>query len=352
MKLIVQPENGTAPILKAIRQAQRSIEIVIFRFDRPEIQKALEAAVGRGVVVRTLIAHTNKGGKDRLRKLELKLLAAGVTVARTADDLVRYHGKLMICDREALHVYGFNLTRLDIEKSRSFGIVTKNRRLVQEAVRLFEADASRQPFRPTLRDLVVSPENARDRLASFIRKARRELLIYDPKVADPSMMRLLYERAKAGVSVRVIGKVGKRAQGLSVAKFPGKRLHVRAIIRDGRRAFVGSQSLRRLELDERREVGLVIRDVKTIRQMTAIFEADWAQTDVAKEMQKEQVKKEKKEEKTKEEKPKEKKPKEKKEEKAKDKKEAGERDKDKEKEQEKVKSDDKDREKEKERKEA
>jgi hypothetical protein len=40
-----------------------------------------------------------------------------------------------------------------------------------------------------------------------------------------------------------------------------RRLHVRAMVRDGRRAFIGSQSLRRLELDERREIGLIIRDL-------------------------------------------------------------------------------------------
>jgi phosphatidylserine/phosphatidylglycerophosphate/cardiolipin synthase-like enzyme len=290
MKLIVQPEDGLAPVVRAIRQAKRSIEIVIFRFDRGAVEEALESAVERGVVVRTLIAHTAKGGDARLRKLELKLLEAGVTVARTADDLVRYHGKLMIVDRELLHVYGFNLTRLDIEKSRSFGIITKNRTLVQEAVRLFEADASRQPFRPRVRDLVVSPENARDRLASFLRKAQRDLMIYDPKVADTAMIRLLQERQRAGVNVRIIGKLCKSGAGIKVAKFPGKRLHVRMIIRDGRRAFVGSQSLRRLELDERREVGLIVRDAKIIKQMAAVFETDWAQTTVAKEIEKEERK--------------------------------------------------------------
>ena len=35
----------------------------------------------------------------------------------------------------------------------------------------------------------------------------------------------------------------------------GLRLHVRAIVRDRKAAFVGSQSLRKLELDKRREVG-------------------------------------------------------------------------------------------------
>ena len=56
-----------------------------------------------------------------LRKLELRLLEQGVSVSRTADDLVRYHGKMIIIDNRVLHVYGFNFTGLDIERSRSFG---------------------------------------------------------------------------------------------------------------------------------------------------------------------------------------------------------------------------------------
>ena len=96
MKLIVQPEAGIAPIVNAIKQAKRSINVLIFRLDRAEIAHALEAAVSRGVRVRVLTAHANRGGTKSLRKLEMQLLAAGITVSRTADDLVRYHGKMMI----------------------------------------------------------------------------------------------------------------------------------------------------------------------------------------------------------------------------------------------------------------
>ena len=127
MKLIIQPDAGVAPVVTAIKQAKKSIDILIFRLDRGEITRALEAAVGRGVAVRALIAHTHSGSDKVLRKLELRLLAAGVTVSRTADDLIRYHGKMMIVDDRILHVYGFNLTRLDIAKSRSLGVITKNR---------------------------------------------------------------------------------------------------------------------------------------------------------------------------------------------------------------------------------
>src|SRR5688572_28698620 len=122
--------------MQAVRHAKTNIDILIFRFDRPELEKALEAAVARGVVVRALIAHTNRGGEKNLRKLELKMLAAGVIVARTAGDLLRYHGKMMIVDDE-LYVLGFNFTKLDTDRSRSFGIVTKDARLVKEASALF-----------------------------------------------------------------------------------------------------------------------------------------------------------------------------------------------------------------------
>ena len=98
MKLIVLPEDGMTAVVNAIKTAKKSIDTTIFRFDRAEIEKALEAAVGRGVKVRTLIAHTNRGGDKLLRKLELRLLGAGVTVARSAEDLARYHAKFMVVD--------------------------------------------------------------------------------------------------------------------------------------------------------------------------------------------------------------------------------------------------------------
>ena len=159
MELIVQPAGGTKPILTAIEGAKSTVDIVIFRFDLKSVEKALESAVKRGVAVRALIAHTNSGGDKRLRQLELRMLDAGVTVTRTADDLTRYHGKLMILDREELHVYGFNYTTLDV-KSRSLGVIVRDRRYVQEALRLFESDVLRQEFEPSIDGFVDKLEDA------------------------------------------------------------------------------------------------------------------------------------------------------------------------------------------------
>jgi len=298
VELIVQPTDGIKPLIETIARAQKSVDVMIFRFDLKPMEKELEAARDRGVVVRALIAHESSQGDKRLRQLELRMLEKGILVARTGDAFARYHGKMMIVDREELHVYGFNFTALDL-KSRSFGIVTRDRRAVTEAVRVFEADTLRQEYEPQDDGFVVSPEDARETLARFIKRARKQLLIYDPKVTDLQMIRLIIQRMKAGVDVRIIGKVSKRGGSIRVQKQPGLRLHVRAMVRDGDTAFVGSQSLRAMELDARREVGLIVKEPKTVKRLLETFEADWAKTDLGAKEAKEAKKEEKKEDKDK-----------------------------------------------------
>ena len=274
LRLIIEPADGVAPLLALIKSAKRSVEIAIFRFDRKDIETALKAAAERGVKVTALIAFANRGGEQGLRKLELRCLAAGIIVARTSDDLVRYHGKYILIDRRVLCVLSFNFTRLDIDRSRGFGIVTTNAQWVREAARLFRADCTRSKYATKTATFVVSPTNSRMVLDAFLKGAKKQLLIYDPKISDKEMLRVLQARATAGVEIKVIGSVAKRGQ-IDGHK-PGRRLHTRTIIRDGRQAFIGSQSLRTLELDSRRELGLIVQDAKAVRMLIETFESDWA----------------------------------------------------------------------------
>lgn len=158
--------------------------------------------------------------------------------------------------------------------SRSFGLVTRNSKLVREAIRLFEADTKRQAYRPEHARFVVSPENARTVFSRFLQGARKELLIYDPEISDPAVARILRKRQEGGVKLRVIGKVHDRH--LPARQLRPMRLHVRLIIRDRQQAFLGSQSLRREELDSRREIGAnfqaITRAGKTIDSGTLLHQ--------------------------------------------------------------------------------
>ena len=59
------------------------------------------------------------------------------------------------------------------------------------------------------------------------------------------------------------------------------RLHTRNIIRDRCDIFLGSQSLRQLELDARREIGIIFRDAQILKALVRVFEEDWAASEPA-----------------------------------------------------------------------
>jgi len=168
----------------------------------------------------------------------------------------------------------------ELERMRAALCSSINRLTALARAKGFPVVWVRQEFEPDADGFVVSPENAREQLATFIKRAKKSLVIWDPKLADPQMLRLLTQRAKMGVDIRVIGKVAKRAPSTLRAQKSPIRLHVRAAVRDCSEAFVGSQSLRSLELDGRREVGILTKDPKVVKAIADLFEGDWAKTDM------------------------------------------------------------------------
>jgi len=273
MRLIVQPDDGVAPLLELIKGAKESMHLAIFRFDHGDVEKALKGAMANGVKINTLIANVNRGGEKNLRNLEMRFLEAGMTVSRSGDDLIRHHDKIMIADQSRLGVLSFNFTHQDIEQSRGFGIITEDPKWVAEGIALFEADCKRVPYTCESDTFVVSPVNARKVLGNFLQDARKQLLIYDPQISDKRMIRILKDRIKAGVELRVIGQTKFDVELRQLSKM---RLHTRTIIRDGEQAFIGSQSLRGNELDARREVGVIVREAPIVKKLAETFESDWA----------------------------------------------------------------------------
>ncbi len=186
-------------------------------------------------------------------------------------------------DERVLYVLAFNFTHLDMERSRSFGIITDEKKIVAEAMRLFDADSKRVPYEPERDEFVVSPSNSREGAFGVSRRARRKkLVIYDPAVTDPAMARILSERAKADVKVRVLGKsLSKAAQnvGRSAISFICGCRYTRTIGAEGESVFIGSQSLRAEELDARREIGLIFEDDRIAKKLTEVFEEDWSESE-------------------------------------------------------------------------
>ena len=151
---------------------------------------------------------------------------------------------------------------------------------MKEAAALFEADCTRQPYAPSHDRLVVSPETLA-RAADRVHQGREEAAADLRR--EGQRQRLILQAAAGAREGRrrdPDDRQGRarRSPGVEARKLPGLRLHVRAIVRDGSAAFVGSQSLRKLELDGRREVGVIVSDTAIAKKMQEVFEADWKKT--------------------------------------------------------------------------
>jgi len=281
LSLIIQPGDSFFPIVDAIDSATQSIKMTIFRMDDPIVRDAMSYAVQRGVKVRALIAPSAKGWNKRNKKLGEDLAKLGIEVRLTRprhEKLKRYHYKIMMIDEQQSLILTFNPTQKNLHYARDFGLLIKDQEIAQELNRLFDADWQGAAFKPKELPLVISPYNSRKKLLGLLSAAQRSIRIMDAKVEDQEVMGILLRKASRGVDVRVISRdtfYDEVVQNFHVKKLARFKLHAKCIVIDGTYFFVGSQNLRKVSLDHRREVGIIVEDPAMARRIERVFDEDW-----------------------------------------------------------------------------
>jgi phosphatidylserine/phosphatidylglycerophosphate/cardiolipin synthase-like enzyme len=293
VSLLVQPQDGAAPIVAAIDGATASVCLEIYMLTDASVIDALARAAARGIDVRVLIEENPynpgnpNGGLNTNKVTAAALQQRGVTVAFTSPTFNFTHAKTMLVDGRTAYVLTYNLTKAAAEDNREFGVVCRDPGDVAELAKIFEADWARVPYRALDPDVVVSPENARWRIFGLMDAAQRELWVGVESLTDPEAVALLKAKHKAGVDVRVlVGNVKKMssnlpparelmAAGVPVRSQGRPYLHAKYAIADGQGAYVGSINLSTNSLDENRELGLILDDGATIARLHDTFAGDW-----------------------------------------------------------------------------
>ena len=258
-RLVLLPAERRAAVLELIASARTRLVLSLYRCDDRRVLEALGAACRRGVHVEVLL--TRRGGdRSSLTLLRLLLESLGVSVCRYDSDEVKYHAKYAVADEARCLIGSLNFTRKCFKHTTDFMLLSNDASLVESLTRLFEADCD-APHAPLPRGLssrlIVGPSQARQRIGRLIDAAHQSIQIVDPKLNDPSMLRLLAARAAAGVSVHVLG----------ARRIAGQRSHGKLLILDGRTAVVGSMALSSSNLDLRREVAVTVQDPAIIGRL-------------------------------------------------------------------------------------
>src|SRR5262245_25672871 len=281
VSLIIQPGDSFFPIVGAIDSATKSIKMTIFRMNDPIVKDALRNAVARKVQVQILVAIDSKGWIKRNKKLTEELAKLGVEVkAQRADKdkIKRYHYKFMLVDHSLSMILTFNPTQKNMHYTRDFGVVIRDEEITDELRRLFDADWNKGKFKPGTTPLVISPYNSRERLIKLLKSAKQTIRILDAKVEDTEVLGVLFKQAAAGCDVKIISRdtqLSNLLPNLQIKKLARYKLHAKCIVVDGKRFFVGSQNLREVSLNFRRELGIIIEDRALAGRIERVFDEDW-----------------------------------------------------------------------------
>jgi len=281
LSLIIQPGDSFFPIVDAIDGARQTIRLTIFRMDDPIVRDALSRAVTRGVAVQALVAPASKGWTQRNKKLVEDLKKLGVAVRSPKapkEHIKRYHYKVLMIDDVQSLILTFNPTQKNLHYARDFGIFVRDQKITTELNRLFDADWHEAPFKPNDLPLVISPHNSREKLLELLGSAQRAVRILDAKVEDQQVIGLLMRKAAAGCDVKIIGRepgLDQVVPNFHVRKLARYKLHAKCAIVDSSLFYIGSQNLREVSLDARREVGIIIQDDPMARKIERIFDEDW-----------------------------------------------------------------------------
>ncbi len=291
-QLIVQPADGTAPVLRFIAAAEKTLQFKQFKFDEAHLVEAVLAAHRRGVAVRGMFNPADAGGIRYNDATFAAFEQAGIAVRWTNPEFAVSHEKTIVVDNARVLLTTFNLSDKYFHETRDAGVILDSPAVVEEVNACFEADWERRPFVPHVPELVWGNVSARAKLAAFIDGARKHLDVYHPKYVDLPILERLAAARQRGIHVRVLcgGKRGiktwdlldtlstlrlLRSAGVKVHRTQQFKVHLKLIIADHERALLGSMNIHRDAFDRRREVGVLLEPGHVVERLRLLFAADW-----------------------------------------------------------------------------
>lgn len=282
----VLPDDGRDPVLDEIERARCSIDVTTYLISDDATIDALVRADRRGVRVRLIHEATPFGGGVGLVETAEGLADAGIEV-HTGPSRFRFvHAKYLVIDDRVAIVTNQNLTWSAFESNREFGIVTTERQDVETLGAIFEADWSDTAPPVAGGRLIVSPQNARQRLLELINGTEVSIELYAEVIRDDEIIDALSTAAQRGVRVRVIvnapedeldATIGDvlTSNGVEVRVAGRHYIHAKALVLDGRAVVIGSTNPTATSLDRNREVSLLVENQVAVARVGAVFERDW-----------------------------------------------------------------------------
>ncbi len=287
--IVVMKENGLETLVSMIDNAKESIDlhIYIITANTPELMTAFHNALDRGVKVRLMVEDdpfywTQQKANPSEKAIE-ELVAAGAEYKPDNPVFSKSrvtHEKSMVFDGEKALILTGNLGSSTFKKNLDLGaIMIENPKVVNQIQTIFNSDWERVEL-PDMGEtnLVISPDNARDKLTGLIGNAKQSIHVLQQGFTDKGVIDLLAQKLSEGVKTELTltdpgiaqGNMQNAAylalKGADVSFLVTPYIHAKAVnIDEGTKeskTYIGSQNFSMSAIDKNRELGYIFHDEK------------------------------------------------------------------------------------------
>lgn len=284
--LFIEPPMGRQPILDTINNAQSEILVEVYLMSDKQIIKALEAAKQRGVNVMVMLEQHPFGGGNLNNTTKKELESSGVSFEWTNSNFALTHEKSIVIDKSFAFILNQNLTASSFTKNREYDVVDTNTGDVSEIRNIFISDFERKSFSPKTSNLIVSPVNSRAALTTLIKSAAQSIDIEMEVINDEQIVLTLCDEAKKiklKLIVPTFSQIDSNSEsvnklsacGAVIKTLSSPYVHAKLILVDNLKAYVGSVNLSSQSMDENRELGIIITQPESLKNLVLTFAADF-----------------------------------------------------------------------------
>jgi cardiolipin synthase A/B len=286
--LVVEPDDGAAKILDGIKNATRSVHCEMYLFTDNAARDALIAAKKAGREVQVLLEKAPYPVTNANVTEYNALKAGGVDVRWTTGLFQLTHSKYCVIDAATAYVMTLNFTNAGFLANREYAAIDTDVDDVKQAEAVFAADFTGTAFKPVGGKLLLSPIDARVRLVGLLDGAATSIDVEMEELSDDDLENHFAAALGRGVAVRLVVPgsglssdtnatlLRLKGRGAQIKGLSSPAIHAKAIVVDGKRAYVGSINLTTASIDRNREVGLITETASVLDRLKATIDADYA----------------------------------------------------------------------------
>jgi cardiolipin synthase A/B len=293
VKMQMQPSDSGKALLELIRGAQSSVHMTMYLLSDNAVIDALGDLKAAGKDVKVVLNQKFPANAGSNQDAYTKLQQRGVEVRWAPAGYPYTHAKSLIVDGRQVVIMTMNLTFTSPRSNREFIAIDSDPDDVADAEKLFDADFAGQTTAVGGK-LVVSPEsaspiNARERLKALIDSAQTSLDVESQSLSDVGIVDAIVAAHEANVQVRIVvsgvfepsdaqktAVARLKQHGVPIVSVNEPYIHAKAIVADGKLAFVGSQNLTSNALFNNREIGVITDAPPAVQLVRETIAKDFA----------------------------------------------------------------------------